>query len=463
MASVWAARFDGPHDFTKAIAIKTMLPDLAAESEYRTMFLDEARVASKLHHPNLCELLELGEDCGTLFMAMEWVDGVSLQQLLRPDDHLSPLSPTVAARIVADACEGLHAAHESVDADGAPLAIVHRDVSPQNVLVSTDGRVKVVDFGIATARGKRHMTAAGQAKGKLSYMAPEQLGWGRVDRRADVFALGCVLFELTTGRRPFEGASSAEIIKKILNERPQPPSAIAGDVPVELERIIMRALEKSPDDRFASAEGMRLALHRWLRGRGTPLEVAATIQDRMGAMLGARRAALCTAPESEETSPASSPTLSKSSRPNTPRLVTALGALVILLGLSSMLWSRDRFVETIPSPPTAAVQPSDLAIGIASSPRTVAVENPSEPTAANTSVALRMTPASAYLVVDGERTEGADGLVDVARPPKGEFRVILVKAEGYLDHLMVVDSTTPSELDVRLSKAELSAASPTAD
>ena len=219
MARVWAARLLGQGGFSKIVALKMILPDLAGDLEFEQMFLDEARIAAKLRHPNVCETFDLGEDKNTLFLAMEWVDGVSLLRLVRtadrdpsqqaPDAYIRrPIAPGLAARIVADACAGLHAAHVLVDDDGTPLGVVHRDVSPHNLLVSANGTVKVTDFGVAMAFGKSHATATGQIKGKLSYMSTEQLTGGPIDGRADVFALGCVLYEIATWHRPLPLRSS---------------------------------------------------------------------------------------------------------------------------------------------------------------------------------------------------------------------------------------------------------------
>lgn len=294
MASVWAARLHGASGFAKIVALKTMLPELATEPEYRQMFLDEARLAAKLHHPNVCETLDLGEADGALFMALEWVEGVALHRLLRPAaaERASPLPLAIAVRIVIGACAGLHAAHEATDDDGSALALVHRDVSPQNLIVSKDGEVKVSDFGIAKAKCTIHRTAPGQAKGKLAYMAPEQLRGIGIDRRADVYALGCVLYEITTGKRPFEGETDGDTMKAILRSAPRAPSELVASFPAELSRILGRAMARDPEDRFASAEGLRLALEQWLRSAGVDAssrEVARLVEERAGAELAALR------------------------------------------------------------------------------------------------------------------------------------------------------------------------------
>src|SRR5690606_10938341 len=188
-------------------------PTLSSDPTFEAMFLDEARVAASVHHPNVCQIFDLGEDAGVLYLAMEWVNGESLARILKPPAKSGSgkreperLNARIAARIIADAAAGLHAAHELADESGQHLGVVHRDVSPQNILVSLTGNVKVTDFGVAKALGMNHeATAAGQVKGKAAYMSPEQATGGEIDRRSDIFALGIVLYEITTGQRPFHG------------------------------------------------------------------------------------------------------------------------------------------------------------------------------------------------------------------------------------------------------------------
>ncbi|MGH7284029.1 MAG: serine/threonine-protein kinase, partial [Polyangiaceae bacterium] len=173
MARVWAARQHGQRGFSKLVAIKTILPHLAREAEFESMFLDEARIASLVHHPNVCEIYELGDDAGVLYLAMEWVSGDSLMHVLRGGGRVEAIDLRIAARIIADAASGLHAAHELTDDDNKHMNVVHRDVSPHNILISGDGHIKVADFGVAKALGQMHSaTIAGQIKGKIAYMAP---------------------------------------------------------------------------------------------------------------------------------------------------------------------------------------------------------------------------------------------------------------------------------------------------
>lgn len=294
MAQVWAGRLLGKESFSRLVAIKTILPHLAEDAEFERMFLDEARIAAGILHPNVCTVHELGEHDGVLYVVMEWINGDSLSRMLRVSHpSASPmLDARLAARMVSDACAGLHAAHELRDDAGQLLEVVHRDVSPHNILVSLEGTVKIADFGVVKSRGQLHKTTAtGQAKGKVAYMAPEQLRSRPLDRRADVFSMGCVLYELTMGRRPFQGDNEAATIRAILEGEYPDPETLMPACPPELASILARALAPEADARFASAEAMHLALDAWV-GSGEPAltakDTAQFVRDRLGPELERR-------------------------------------------------------------------------------------------------------------------------------------------------------------------------------
>jgi eukaryotic-like serine/threonine-protein kinase len=303
MARVWAARQHGQRGFTKIVAIKTILPHLARDAEFERMFLDEARIASMVHHPNVCEIYELGEEGRVLYLAMEWVNGESLAHVLRVSGQCQPLDPRVVARIVSETCAGLNAAHNLESDDGQALGVVHRDVSPHNILVSADGHVKVADFGVAKALGQSHShTSAGQLKGKINYMAPEQVTGAPVDRRSDLFSLGCVLYEATTGVQPFKGEGDHQVMHRLLKGDAAAPSQLVPGYPPELEHIVMRALSTDPEDRYPSADRMRMALEEWL-ARGpvvTEMHIAGSVKARVGAILERRRERIRAAQSSVE-------------------------------------------------------------------------------------------------------------------------------------------------------------------
>lgn len=266
MAQVWAARPEGA-GFARTVALKLIRHEYASDEEYARMFIDEATVAAAIQHPNVCETYELGRAEGVLFMALEWVAGDSLAGVLHRGAGMEPVSYHLGARIVADACAGLHAAHEATDIDGNLLNVVHRDVSPPNILIGLHGQVKVSDFGIAKARYQLHSrTRTGEIKGKLSYLAPEQIGSKAVDRRVDIFALGCVLYVATLGLRPF--GSGPRAMGKILTGNFRRPNSLVENYPPELQAVIERCLQRSPADRYATADEMRLDLERWLLSSG---------------------------------------------------------------------------------------------------------------------------------------------------------------------------------------------------
>ena len=292
MARVWAARLNGQRGFQKLVALKTILPHLAEEPEFERMFLDEARIASGVHHPNVCEIYELGEEQRTLYLAMEWVSGDSLARVLRASGKTEAVDPRVIARVIADACAGLHAAHELTDEDGRALGVVHRDLSPHNILLTADGTAKVADFGVAKALGQLHeATSAGQLKGKIAYMAPEQVTAAGIDRRSDVFSLGCVLYEATTGQRPFRGEGDHQVMHAVLKGEVAPPTSLLRGYPQELERVVLRALSPQPILRYPTAERMRFALEEFL-ARGqlvTQSNVAQVVRARIGESIDRRK------------------------------------------------------------------------------------------------------------------------------------------------------------------------------
>jgi serine/threonine protein kinase len=299
MAMVWAARLKGSRGFQKIVAVKTMLPKLSEDPQFERMFLDEASLASRIHHPNVVEVLDLGEMSGVLFIAMEWLDGVPLNQVMKAAKGASGIPLPVAVHILTHAAEGLHAAHELKDDHGAYIGLVHRDVSPQNILVGYDGLTKMVDFGLAkaTALGDG-ATRAGQLKGKISYMAPEQIRGDPLDRRADVFALGVVLYAVTTGKHPFRRESEGATLFAISAPEPAPAPSRFMSYPPELEAVLLKAVAKDPDKRYSSSLEFARALEQTLpdgeRAHGGE-RVGEFIKGLLGAQHDQQKAALAEA------------------------------------------------------------------------------------------------------------------------------------------------------------------------
>ncbi|MCC6750033.1 MAG: serine/threonine protein kinase [Deltaproteobacteria bacterium] len=258
MAEVFLARQEGIAGFRRLAVIKKILPQFSAVSNVAEMLLDEARIAAQLNHPNIVQIYELGKEDGQYFIAMEYVDGCDLATLARIERHKNARVPMrLALRVVSEAAMGLDYAHRQVGLDGRPLNVVHRDVSPHNILCSREGAVKLTDFGIAKAVGKVQVTEVGVVKGKVQYMAPEQYTGGEVDNRSDIFSLGVVLYQLTTGRLPRVTKSGNVAMRRVLEGKIPRPTEIRTDYPEELEAVVMRSLAHNPDERYPDAASFR--------------------------------------------------------------------------------------------------------------------------------------------------------------------------------------------------------------
>ncbi|HUJ59197.1 MAG TPA: serine/threonine-protein kinase, partial [Kofleriaceae bacterium] len=266
MAEVYLARQGGLEGFEKIVVIKRVRPDLMGDREVTSSFLDEARLVATLQHPNIAQVYEVGFVSDSYFLVMEYVHGADLRQVMQRATELKrPISLANALHVVAQVCEGIHYAHEKRDLRGRPLEIVHRDITPSNVLISHDGAVKVCDFGVAKATNKSTETARGVLKGKYSYMSPEQCRGQALDRRSDIFSLGIVLYELTTLTKLFTGESDFERLRKIVDGEVPRPASRVKHYPRELEAIVLRALAKDPAQRYQTARGLQVALDEFAR------------------------------------------------------------------------------------------------------------------------------------------------------------------------------------------------------
>ncbi|MBZ4334136.1 serine/threonine-protein kinase [Corallococcus sp. AS-1-12] len=273
MAEVFLAKAAGPRGFEKTLVLKRILPHLAEDEAFVEMFLGEAQLAARLDHPNVVQIFDFGEVDGSYFLAMEYIDGPTLRRLIKRSTELKqPLPPGVCAKMVAAAAEGLAFAHELTDPEtGAPLGLVHRDISPENVLVSRQGTVKVVDFGIAKVAGQSHRTATGVVKGKVAYMPPEQLQAKAMDGRVDVYALGIVLYELLTGKRPFDATTDVSMMQAILFEPFVPAVTRRPDLPETMQRILEKALAKDREQRYPDCRAFQADLERFVLSLGEPV------------------------------------------------------------------------------------------------------------------------------------------------------------------------------------------------
>lgn len=265
MASVWVARLRGRHGFQKLVAIKTILPRYTSDPRFRRMFLDEADIASRIDHPNVAQVFDLGEQNGVLYLVMEYVDGDSLAKLNRACQKKETKVPVaVALRVLADACAGLHEAHELRGHQGAPLGVVHRDISPHNILVSTKGIAKLIDFGIVKLSREEGPDGAGSEsgvlQGKIHYMAPEQALGQRVDRRADVWAMGAILYHLLSGRPPYDSENQLALLH--LLEAGLPPEPLPPEVHPAISAVVRKSLAHDPAKRYRTAAELREGIER---------------------------------------------------------------------------------------------------------------------------------------------------------------------------------------------------------
>lgn len=294
MAQVWLAKLHGRHGFEKLVALKTILPVFAQQARFRRMFVEEAKILAGIEHVNVAHILNLGEQDGVLYLAMEWVDGDSLQELEAAAQRAARTLPfSVLTRVMADVCAGLHAAHELRDSQGKLLNVVHRDVSPQNILISSGGIVKLIDFGVVKARQRgSEDTAKGTIKGKLQYMAPEQALGHALDRRADIWSVGAILYRLLARRPLFPSSGPLSTFKRLIS--PEPPEPLPSSVPTALSSIVLKALAFDPAHRYATAAELGAALEALLWGpnQTSSRDVVACMERYLGGALAARRQAL---------------------------------------------------------------------------------------------------------------------------------------------------------------------------
>ncbi|MCZ7678029.1 MAG: serine/threonine protein kinase [Sandaracinaceae bacterium] len=299
MATVYVARAQGVAGFERLVAVKVLHPHLAHDEDFISMFLDEARLAARIRHPNAVGTLDISDTQGDgYFLVMEYVEGDHFGSLMRSAAKGGERLPVaVVTRIVMDALAGLNAAHRLTGANGEPLDLVHRDVSPHNILVGNDGVARITDFGVAKAQVRLSSTRDGQFKGKLSYMAPEQAAAGTADQRSDLFSMGIVLWEALTGRRLFRGENNADVLNKILNPEVPPPSTFDSAL-APFDALAARALAREPDERFQTAEDFLEAIEDaaapprrrgHAAGRGARGQAVARRQDHTGARRHPRR------------------------------------------------------------------------------------------------------------------------------------------------------------------------------
>jgi eukaryotic-like serine/threonine-protein kinase len=293
MATVYLGRSAGEAGFARIFAIKVLHPHLTDDQEFVTMLLDEGQIAARLHHPNVVPIVDLGSQGEFRYVVLDYIEGCSLSDLLAA--HRDSRPPRLIVPIVLDALAGLHAAHTLTDDDGNALGIVHRDISPQNILVGVDGSARITDFGVAKAKSSISSTLPGQLKGKIAFMSPEQIRGTQVDRRSDIFSAGCLLWSALTGRRLFRGDSDPATMTNILSLNVPPPSTIGLMPPAIFDDICLRALERDRDKRWQTAAEMEEALRDVAQKNGMlgpRREVADWVTATFDSELKARRAAV---------------------------------------------------------------------------------------------------------------------------------------------------------------------------
>src|SRR3954468_11819144 len=269
MAEVFKAKAFGVEGFERLVAVKRILPNIAEDEEFITMFIDEAKIAVQLQHANIAQIFDLGKVDDSYFIALEYVNGRDLRSIFdRMRSRGEALPIALACHVMMQVCEGLDYAHNKRDGQGRELHLIHRDISPQNVLIGYDGEVKLIDFGIAKAAGKASTTKAGILKGKFGYMSPEQVRGLPIDKRSDIFAVGIVLYELLTGERLFVGETDFSTLEKVRNVEIVPPSSYNNKIPQELERLMMKALARDTEDRYSNAIDLHDDLQSFLYSIG---------------------------------------------------------------------------------------------------------------------------------------------------------------------------------------------------
>ncbi len=454
MATVYLGRIAGAGGFDRRVAMKVLHAHLAEDPNIRDMFLDEARLAARIRHPNVVPVIDVGEEPGQgTFLVMEYIEGVDFSKVIRAAaKRAARIAPPVVLRIVVDMLAGLTAAHELKDAQGNHLGVVHRDISPHNVLVGTDGISRITDFGIAKAEGRISSTQTGQLKGKLAYMPPERLSrkGGKVidDARGDLFATAICLWEGLTGRRLFRGDDDLETVRKVLYEEIPKPSSIRPDL-APLDEIVLKGLARDPDERYQTAREFRIALEEVaseVGGLGRPEHVTQLIDALIGPSLERQRQAVEAAVQAAEAAILDAPvqaqgpvTSSFRMAERTPSMVTegtaftteraagtiwkasALVLLLALVGLGAYMFGRDTTPpsEVAPATPTAA-PPGEAGRGL--TPPLPAGQPMARPVAPTTPTVVATTGAPTAMVQSSapETPTPAAEVADRAGPEPSE-------------------------------------------
>lgn len=476
MATVYLAVTHGPGGVHKLVVLKALLPELAAEPGALTMFLDEARLAAQLNHANVVQTYEVGTEGDRHVIVMEYLEGQALSTILRRGQAIGqPLPIAMHLRIISAVLEGLQYAHELSAYDGSPLTLVHRDVSPQNVFVTYDGQVKVLDFGIAKASSSSTNTATGVVKGKIAYMAPEQMVAEGVDRRADVYSVGCMLWALATGRKLWKDTSDVQILRAVLHGEVAPPRSVNPECDEELDRIVMKALAAHREHRYQSALELQDDLERYCDARAIPTRqkqigeyVAGLFSNTRAELKALVERQLHLVADDSAPLPAASAVLQEGTQtrradgsdsfprsiggsstadvsvevPAVPqkrrRLLgyTALAVSVVLIAL--VLWAS-RGPRSAEAQGTTRAHELETVAGVQA------------PAALQATLELRAVPASAALFLDGERLDANP--VSRRLPVDGREHQLRAEAEGHQPGSRSFVATKDEAIEISLEKA----------
>lgn len=458
--------------FEKLVAVKVIHPHLADEDEFVGMFLDEARLSAKIHNQNVAETFEVGEDGGLYYMVGELVRGRNLKELMAAATReATRLEPRLYLSIIAKVCDALHSAHTLKDYDGTPLCLVHRDVSPSNIMLSFDGDVKLIDFGIASARRRITATRSGVVKGKTGYMAPELINGEPADPRSDIFSLGVVLYLIATGKHPFPGDNEGAQVYRILSLSQPSLRSIVADIPPKLEPIIERALAKKPTDRYQTAHEMGRDIRKSLEALGGFME-SADIARLMSGLFADEIAeeesrfaqAIARRFEPEDRPPCAmgtkEPETEVLDRPSAPireneqtaekkrrRGLAAGAAVVVGLALAALFWGTaagskdsergDAGLEAVPPATSPKKEPDPAAPQVA-------------PAVKSVEILLEGLPKTATVHLDGKEAPVTDGKVAV--PVDGGHKELKVSANGFLPYSKKIAPTQNGTLTIRMVK-----------
>jgi eukaryotic-like serine/threonine-protein kinase len=368
MAEVFKARASGPAGFERDVVVKRILPQYTRDPDFVRMFADEARILGLMHHPNVVQAYEFGEDGGTLYLALEYIEGPSLSKILRTLRAASrPMPPAIVAYVAREICRSLDYVHRLEDADGERLDVVHRDVTPSNIIVTPSGAVKLLDFGVAKFATSAKSTRAGTVKGKPAYLAPEQLQGKPIDGRVDLFALGIVMHEMLTLQHLFAGDSDVHTAKKIMEMKIPSITARRQDVPPDLERIVMRALERDRKRRFATAAEMARALDDFILASQLHVEDVADFVREIETLSGPPRLVYVNPerPRSDEAATRRDRGLRlrmTARRMRTPRFAAVAALVLTMIGLGAAFGLHTSTAAAKGTPPAATSAPVRVAL-----------------------------------------------------------------------------------------------------